>query len=588
MSLLDLLHPMEFFVPFDQTTLWRRHVAWAKPKGKEIRDYVVQRFSSNMVFLSLLLGTNMATLMNSSRVATEIREATMGELYYSLKFYIGVIMALASCVTIVGLVATYTSWSMISAVSDTNANTVLRSSMGQYVTALPSRFVVASLYLFLLWLMLLLIVIISGPLVLVLLSVTLFLFFQVVISLSAFGRLVAHTGAMSNKRILDPELERQLLPSGLHASLLIKATERSRRRTSVTEQYRPSPLVNPNSGASENSSQGVKSFSTSTGNTLSPREHPLRRAVSENKESSGGTSESTLTATSSRDRTLFTTAPSSLNQITSPPRIPRKQSDSEEDRAVENAARVFGGLVGSASLPFNENTSVPEQHQQTRHKRLNSTDSVDSVDDLVGQIAFPRASFLNRTQTNQLKNLVNDTLSSRGRTELVDLANEISEELAREDAANQCRLSLLEDDTPRSALRKLASRRSMMVSNDSTRLREEWDEEDDVRNVYDIEPPVEFLSNQEGGYEADKARPRMIDGPFRGLLHLGDSFRRISGSRRFSGTPALNRIQEALSSESLDQTDTSSIPVRSGSEQNHVASRIPYNGDSDERQHLLA
>ena len=27
MSLLDLLHPIEFFVPFDQTTLWRRHVA---------------------------------------------------------------------------------------------------------------------------------------------------------------------------------------------------------------------------------------------------------------------------------------------------------------------------------------------------------------------------------------------------------------------------------------------------------------------------------------------------------------------------------------------------------------------------------
>jgi hypothetical protein len=27
MSLLDLLHPYEYFVPVDQTTLWRRHVA---------------------------------------------------------------------------------------------------------------------------------------------------------------------------------------------------------------------------------------------------------------------------------------------------------------------------------------------------------------------------------------------------------------------------------------------------------------------------------------------------------------------------------------------------------------------------------
>lgn len=36
----------------------------AKPKGKEIRDYVTQRFSSNMVFLSLLLGTDMNVVSN--------------------------------------------------------------------------------------------------------------------------------------------------------------------------------------------------------------------------------------------------------------------------------------------------------------------------------------------------------------------------------------------------------------------------------------------------------------------------------------------------------------------------------------------
>ena len=544
----------------------------AKPKGKEIREYVVQRFSSNMVFLSLLLGTNMATLMNSSSVATGIRLATMTQQYHSLNFYIGAIMALASCVTIVGLVATYTAWSMISAVSDTNANTILRSSMGQYVTALPSRFVVMSLYLFLIWLMLLLIVIVSGPLVLILLSVTLFLFFQVVISLSAFGRLVAHTGAMSNKRILDPEFERQLLPSGLHASLLIKATERSRRRTSVTDQYRPSTSDNPNSTTPDHLSRGESLWSVKTG--VTPRQNPMRKGMAEKKDFNWGTSDYS-----------FTTTASASDQMPSPPPLSRKRSDSEDERAVENAARVFGGL-------FNENSAFPEQHVPTMHKRSDSADSAVSVDDFVGQITFPRASFLNRTHNNQLKNVVNDTLSSRGRDELVDMAKEVTAEIAREDAVKQSKLALIEDDTPRTALRKLASRRSMMVSDDTFKLKEEWDEEDDVRNVYDIEPPVELMSDAEGGYGVDRAKTRSINRSFRHLMHMGDSFRRLSGSRRFSGSRALNKIQEAYSSENLDHDDTPSRPVRnasshSGSEQNHIALGIPYDGDPGERQHLL-
>jgi hypothetical protein len=75
----------------------------AKPKGKEIRDYVTQRFSSNMVFLSLLLGTDMGIFMNSSAFTTEIREALMNEEYTSLKFYIGGVLALASCTTVMGV-----------------------------------------------------------------------------------------------------------------------------------------------------------------------------------------------------------------------------------------------------------------------------------------------------------------------------------------------------------------------------------------------------------------------------------------------------------------------------------------------------
>ena len=58
MSLMSLMDLYEMFVTVDQTTLWARHIAWAN-KGKDIREYHTKRFSSNMVFLSLLLGSTM-------------------------------------------------------------------------------------------------------------------------------------------------------------------------------------------------------------------------------------------------------------------------------------------------------------------------------------------------------------------------------------------------------------------------------------------------------------------------------------------------------------------------------------------------
>jgi hypothetical protein len=122
---------------------------------------------------------------------------------------------------------------MVSSIGDNNAHCLLRSSIGQLVTSLPSNYVVASLYLFLGWLVLFIIKLTTGPAQAVLLLVVMSLFFHAVVSLSAFGRLIIHTGAMGNRPVLDPSLEKALLPSGLHASLLIMATDRKRRQTSV-------------------------------------------------------------------------------------------------------------------------------------------------------------------------------------------------------------------------------------------------------------------------------------------------------------------------------------------------------------------
>jgi hypothetical protein len=69
-----------------------------------------------MVFLSLLLGTDMGIFMNSSAFTTEIREALMNEEYTSLKFYIGGVLALASCTTVMGVRVCH-SGCMLNAVS---------------------------------------------------------------------------------------------------------------------------------------------------------------------------------------------------------------------------------------------------------------------------------------------------------------------------------------------------------------------------------------------------------------------------------------------------------------------------------------
>ena len=271
-SLLQLLHPSEFFVTVDHSVLWQRHIAWSKPKGEELRQYVTQRYASNMVFLSCMLAAEINVFFNSSRELTDMRSllsnptdllfggSTHGSFSAStvaadseltdlmmfhkkLRYGIGWIMLVNVSVTVIALVTTFTLWGMVSSISDANTHALLRSSIGQYVTSLPSRFTVGSLYLFLLWILGFIVNLVHGWIPCgILVVLVLSMFFQVVIPLSCFGRLIIHCGAMAKRPVLDEELERELLPSGLHASLLIRATDRRRKYSCATDQYRKQNL----------------------------------------------------------------------------------------------------------------------------------------------------------------------------------------------------------------------------------------------------------------------------------------------------------------------------------------------------------
>jgi hypothetical protein len=191
---------------------------------------------------------------------------------FTLKYWIGVVIMTDICVTILALVNTYTLSKLIASISDSNAHAMLRSSIGSYVAVLPSRFTVAALYLFLIWIALFIWDFFTGPIHYFLLLMVLTMFFHVIIPLSAFGRLIIHTGAMGRRPVLDVELEKELLPSGLHNSLLIRATDRKRKyNSSATDLYRnkqQQSQANRSGGVDRNSSRGVYSANATTGSSM--------------------------------------------------------------------------------------------------------------------------------------------------------------------------------------------------------------------------------------------------------------------------------------------------------------------------------
>lgn len=107
-SLLGLLSPSEYFVTVDHSVLWQKHVAWSKPKGENLRKYVTERFASNMIVLSLMLGAEIGVFFNSAAEVSEMRMLLNTARYGSLRYWIGIIIALDCSVTVIAIIATFT------------------------------------------------------------------------------------------------------------------------------------------------------------------------------------------------------------------------------------------------------------------------------------------------------------------------------------------------------------------------------------------------------------------------------------------------------------------------------------------------
>lgn len=253
-AVIGLLKLREFFITVDHFSIWKRHLAWAIENGKDLRDYMTQRYSSSMVFLSLLLSTELGVLFNSAQVTTSVRQSLHDQDHTSLHFWIGMTIILSVILTLVSLIATFTAWTMVSAVSEANAHCIFRSSIGQYVAELPGKFIVGSIYSFLLWVILYFFVLLPiGVWSILLLTLALTLFIHTITAFSAFGRIIMHSGAMGSKRIFEPEYEASLLPHTLQQNLLIKARARLENQTSIRRQYESNskPMHRPLSSAED-------------------------------------------------------------------------------------------------------------------------------------------------------------------------------------------------------------------------------------------------------------------------------------------------------------------------------------------------
>jgi len=214
-SLLGLLKTREFFVTVDHFSIWRRHQAWAIEDGGLLREHMTKRYASSMVFMSLLLSTELGVLFNSSTVTSDMRTALREQQFGTIYFYVGCSIMLSVIFSVLSLIAIFTAWSLVSAVNDKNAHCIFRSSIGQYAAELPGRFIVSSIYAFLLWVIMFFFVLTGGGVFsAVILCFTIGLFIHTVAAFSSFGRVIMHVSFIIFQRriVLQCHLTNYTMP----------------------------------------------------------------------------------------------------------------------------------------------------------------------------------------------------------------------------------------------------------------------------------------------------------------------------------------------------------------------------------------
>ena len=203
-----------------------------------LRNAVTQRFATSMVFMSLLLGTEIGVLFSPSKPGDAFRFALRDEKYSDLNFWAGVILCVSIGMTVSTLLANFTAWAVVGSVSSQNSHTILRTSIGLYAAQLPARLVVLSIYCFLLWVVLFIYILLPNIWGIIIAIFPIVLIFHIVTIYSAFGRLVMLTKAMRQKPIFEEEEEDSMTPNLLFETLLKRALKEKDKNTPLPLYYR--------------------------------------------------------------------------------------------------------------------------------------------------------------------------------------------------------------------------------------------------------------------------------------------------------------------------------------------------------------
>ena len=198
---------------------------------------MTSRFASNMVFMSLLLGTEIGVLFSPSQPADVFRAALKNESYSDANFWAAIMLCISIGFTLSTLVANFTAWAIIGAVSPQNSHAILRSSIGLDAAQLPARLVILSIYCFLVWVILFIYILVPHIWGIVIALFPVVLIAYIVIMYSSFGRLVIYSRAMQQKEIFKDE-ELSMSSKRLFEELLKLAEKEKQKQAPLPLYYR--------------------------------------------------------------------------------------------------------------------------------------------------------------------------------------------------------------------------------------------------------------------------------------------------------------------------------------------------------------
>ena len=236
--LLRLPNFSEYFVSVDHHTIWRRHLAWSLRDGDNLRSVVTARFASNLVFMSLLLGAEIGVLFSPSKPADAFRAAMKSGDYSDENFWAAIVLCVSIGTTLSSLVANFTAWAIVGAISPQNAHAILRSSVGLQATQLPARLVITSIYLFAGWLMMFMGILLPGIWAFVIALIPVVLILYIVGLYSILGRLIIYSKGMRHREIFNEDVHNTMTPRRLCEELAKKALSQKTRHTPLPLYYR--------------------------------------------------------------------------------------------------------------------------------------------------------------------------------------------------------------------------------------------------------------------------------------------------------------------------------------------------------------